>query len=297
MKHPAFHSLFEANFVSIRPYIQNNKLEAYRLYNNEHSSLPVAVDIYLDCAVIHVLQRIPPQTMQDLEKTLRELLKIRFFFYKDRTKKELLLPKSRHKEIIVKEYGHRFLINLSDYLDTGLFLDHRKTRKWLGAQSKGKKVLNTFAYTASFSVYAARGGATKTYSIDLSRTYCDWIKRNFKLNNLPLEHNWIYKMDTLEFFRYAKRKNLTFDIIIIDPPTFSKNKTKHFSVQKDHTQLINAALEILTPTGFIFFSNNYRDFHLNRQKIHAKNIKEKKDTIPPDFTGSIPHQCWIIKSK
>lgn len=204
------------------------------------------------------------------------------------------IPVSPEKKIFQEEYGHRFIINLSDYLDTGLFLDHRETRKWIQSLSRGKSVLNTFAYTGSFSVYAACGGAAATYSVDLSRVYCEWIKENLALNGLSPENNLVYKMDTLEFLRYARKKGLVFDIIIIDPPTFSKNKGKSFSVQKDHPVLINEALDILSPSGFILFSNNYREFKINYREIKASSVKEKKNSIPPDFSGGMPHRCYII---
>jgi 23S rRNA G2069 N7-methylase RlmK/C1962 C5-methylase RlmI len=158
-------------------------------------------------------------------------------------------------------------------------------------------VLNTFAYTGSFSVYAAKGGAKKTYSVDLSGTYCEWIRKNLRLNDLPDDKNWIYKMDTMEFFKYAKKKKLVFDIIIIDPPTFSKNKSKSFSVQKDHPLLLNAALEVLSPDGFILFSNNYREFNFKKEALSPCDLQVKTDTIPPDFPGVQPHHCWLLRHK
>ena len=117
-----------------------------------------------------------------------------------------------------------------------------------------------------------------------------------ELNSLSLEKNWIYKMDTLEFFSYAKRKNLAFDIIIIDPPTFSHNKGEMFSVQKDHPKLINEALNLLNPDGFILFSNNKKDFILYKSKLRSKLIQNiKNKTIPPDFRNPNTHNCFLIK--
>lgn len=280
----------------VQKYLQKNKIEAYRLYSGTHKNFPFIVDIFQVNAVIHLLHPWTLKLKDEIEKTLREKLHIKNFFYKDRTKQKIKLPSSPHKEIIIQEYGHRFFINLSDYLDVGIFLDHRETRKWIAAQSKEKVVLNTFAYTGSFSVYAAKAGAAKTYSIDLSKTYCDWIRKNLELNDLPVEKNWIYKMDTFEFFRYATRKNLKFDIIIIDPPTFSKNKKAHFSVQRDHPQLLQEAARLLHPDGFILFSNNFQNFKLEEGKLHGLQISQKKDTIPPDFFGTIPHRCFIVRT-
>ncbi|MEK9133128.1 MAG: class I SAM-dependent rRNA methyltransferase [Patescibacteria group bacterium] len=289
-----FIQLIKENFAQREAYLLKNKIEAYRLVTNIDPSLPLAVDIYKDNAVIHLFDFIERATLQTLEAAMKKVLNIGSFFYKNRTKEELQMPISEKKEITIEEYGHKFAINLSDYLDTGLFVDHREARKWIGSLSKDKSVLNTFAYTGSFSVYAACGGAAKTHSVDLSRTYCEWIKKNLKLNRLPAEKNWTYKMDTLEYLKYAKRKGFNFDIIIIDPPTFSRNKGKSFSVQKDHPDLINAALEILTPSGFILFSNNFTNFTMREDKLKPCIIKEKTDTIPPDCEGTFPHSCFII---
>lgn len=284
------------SFTKRKSYLRQNKIEAYRLYNNE-DFLALTIDLYLDNAVISILDQSVLALLEDLEQVLRKNFAVKDFFYKDRTKQKIDLPKSNHKQTIIQEYDHKFKINLSDYLDTGLFLDHRETRQWIGQQSRQKTVLNTFAYSGSFSIYAAKGGAAKTYSVDLSKTYCEWIKENLLLNNLPLEQNWVYKMDTLEFFKYALRKKLQFDIIVIDPPTFSKNKGKSFSVKKDHPSLINSALKVLAPDGFILFSNNYLNFELDTAALEPCTIEEKENTIPPDFHGSIPHNCYLIRHR
>ena len=277
-------------------YVQAGKLEAWRLYDRENPALPFAIDIYKDNAVIHLFAKVSAQMLQDIEGSLQWLQKTKSFFYKNRTKDEMKLPVAPHRTIVVEEDGKKFQINLSDYLDTGLFLDHRETRKWIGAQSRNKVVLNTFAYSGSFSVYAAAAGAAKTYSVDLSKTYCEWIKKNLELNDLSLDTNWVYKMDTLEFFAYAKRKKMMFDIIVIDPPTFSRNKGKSFSVQTHHPELINAALELLNPDGLILFSNNKQDFRLDRAKLLPCRIENfQKQTIPPDFSNPLTHYCFVIR--
>jgi 23S rRNA (cytosine1962-C5)-methyltransferase len=283
------------NLEEIKPYLSNNQISAYRLLNNTHRFLPLTADIYQDNAVIHVFSYIAPETFREFERALKEIIQVNDFFYKNNSKTNLNIPVSPPKKIVQEEYGNRFLVNLSDYLDTGLFLDHRETRKWISAQSRNKKILNTFAYSGSFTVYAANAGASKTCSVDISSVYCNWIKENLALNRLPQEKNWVYKMDTLEFFQYAKKKNLEFDIIIIDPPTFSKNKGKSFSLQKDHPRLINSALEILSSSGFVLFSNNYREFRMLPKDLSPCTVTEIFNTIPPDFRGTQPHRCYVIK--
>lgn len=281
------------NLKTLRPYILKNNIGAYRILNCP-SGIPVVVDIYKDNAVVHIFDVLGEDMQKSLEESLKRVVGVQCFFYKNRTKEDIPLPKSVPKEIIIDEYGNKFLINLSDYLDTGIFLDHRETRKWIGSLSRGKAVLNTFAYTGSFSVYAAQGGAKLTHSVDLSKTYCEWTKKNFALNKMDLKQNWVLKMDTREYFKYARRKRLIFDIIIIDPPTFSRNKGANFSVQRDHPALINEALQILAPNGFILFSNNYTEFSLQKNELDHCTVKEKSDTLPQDFLGSQAHRCFII---
>ena len=133
--------------------------------------------------------------------------------------------------------------------------------------------------------------------MDISSVYCEWIKENLALNRLSPENNWVYKMDSLEYFKYAKKKKLIFDIIIIDPPTFSKNKGKSFSVQQDHPKLINGALEVLSPSGFILFSSNYKEFRMTQKDLLPCVIIEKLNIISPDFSGTQPHRCFVIKKQ
>jgi 23S rRNA (cytosine1962-C5)-methyltransferase len=285
--------LIQQNLAAIKPYLLKNDISAFRLINNT-PFLPLGVDIYQNKAVVHVFSKKILQDLNILETALKDQLNIKEFYYKKNSPEDFELPVSQPAKTILVEYGHKFLINLSDYLDTGLFLDHRETRRWVAGLSKNKIILNTFAYTGSFSVYAAAEGAAKTYSVDISRVYCEWIKENLALNNLSLEKNWVAKMDTQEFFKYAGRKNLVFDIIVIDPPTFSKNKGKSFSVQKDHPDLINAALKLLSVSGFILFSCNYHEFRLLKNQLEPCHVVEKPELMPPDYSGFQPHRCFVI---
>lgn len=289
--------ILEKNLAARRDYLSQNQIEAYRLFCQGDGGLPISIDIYGPNAVIHIFDPRAMGDLEQLERTLQSVLPITQFFYKNRTEQKDLLPASAHREMTVTEYGNRFLINLSDYLDTGLFLDHRETRRFIGQQASNKRVLNTFAYTGSFSVYAARGGAALTHSVDLSRTYCAWLKKNLALNDLPPDQNWVYKMDTREYLRYAKRKQLEFDIIILDPPTFSRHKEGSFSVQKDHPELIQSALAILAPGGFILFSTNDQEFRLHQGELSYCTVVEKTDTIPLDFADTKAHRSFIISAK
>ncbi len=200
-------------------------------------------------------------------------------------------------ERIVPEGGLNFIINLTDYLDTGLFLDHRITRSMVRNEAKGMKVLNLFCYTGSFSVYAADGGAASVTSVDLSKTYLNWAKRNMQYNKWYKEtqHDFVHS-DVIEWLDYMPAG--AFDLIICDPPTFSNSKRMedNFDVQRDHVALIKKLLKGCTETGRIYFSNNYRNFVLDRDSIPALTVKDITGaTTPFDFQGKLNRKCYLIE--
>ncbi len=294
--------LIQKAWLKRKDYIEKNKINTFRLIIKEELNLPIAVDIYQNLErKIAILQIYQPDIDQKALRNLKEILKVKFdiseFFEKKRykvEKKDIFGGnlKEEAEEMIIEEYGQKFIINLNNYLDTGLFLDHRETRKmvkdfceeFVKKNNRKATILNLFAYTGSFSVYACKGGAEMTHTVDLSKTYCDWARRNLDLNKCPSDKNWIYKMDSFEFFKYAEKKGLSFDLIIIDPPTFARNKSINFSVQRDHKKLILEASKLLKNGGKIIFSNNCLDFILARdlrEKFRITNIQKK--TIPIDF--------------
>ena len=265
--------------------------EAYRLLRTDE----LAVDIYKDMAVVHVFGEMPNRA--ELEKSIRKQVPVREFFYKDRRGKGAgEAVKASHQETVVEENGHKFLINLSDYLDVGLFLDHRETRKWIESQSAGKQVLNTFAYTGSFSVYAASGGAEKTTSVDLSTTYLDWAEKNLKLNGFVGPHHHLIKADVIAWLGKEHGK---YGLIFCDPPTFSNSKAMEgfFEVQKDHVGLIWACVKRLTPGGTLVFSNNFRGFKLDLEALSGLKIQEiSHQTLPKDFERNPKiHKTFLIQ--
>jgi len=199
-------------------------------------------------------------------------------------------------ERIVPESGLSFIINLTDYLDTGLFLDHRITRGMVRDEAKDMRVLNLFCYTGSFSVYAAKGGAESVTSVDLSKTYLNWAKRNMQYNKLykDTKHDFIHA-DVMEFINVLPAD--AFDLIVCDPPTFSNSKRMEdtFDVQRDHVNLLKKLLKSCTDNGKIYFSNNYRDFILDKESIPAFDIKDiTAATTPFDFQGRLHRSCYLI---
>ncbi|ANH83729.1 SAM-dependent methyltransferase [Niabella ginsenosidivorans] len=198
-------------------------------------------------------------------------------------------------ELTVQENGLKFIVNLTDYLDTGLFLDHRITRKMVMEQSEGKKVLNLFAYTGSFSVYAAAGKAAAITTVDLSNTYTSWAERNMQLNGFSDPAYTFVQADVLQYLKTIAPG--MYDLIIMDPPTFSNSKKMDgiLDIQRDHVSLINDCLRILAPGGSLYFSTNARKFVLESEKVHSRNISNiTRATTPFDFEGKLFRWCYKI---
>ena len=192
----------------------------------------------------------------------------------------------------VTEARLRFRVNLSDYVDTGLFLDHRETRLRVGRESAGKRVLNLFCYTGAFTVHAAAGGARATTSVDLSKTYLDWAEENLRLNGLLGPQHEFVRADALEFLT---RDTGSYDLAVLDPPTFSNSKKMRGSLdlQRDHVGLVNATLARLAPGGVLWFSTNFRRFKLQEKALAASAIEElSRATLPEDFQDLRARCVW-----
>jgi 23S rRNA (cytosine1962-C5)-methyltransferase len=199
-------------------------------------------------------------------------------------------------EFVVEESGLKFFVNLSDYLDTGLFLDHRITRNMVKEQAAGKKVLNLFAYTGSFSVYAAAGEATEVVTVDLSKTYLSWAERNMELNQFTDKAK--YKFIHADVLQYLKTLPADyFDVIVMDPPTFSNSKRMDdfLDIQRDHVSLINDCIHAMKTGGTLYFSTNFSKFVLDKENIKASLIKDiTKATTAFDFEGKMNRACYFI---
>jgi 23S rRNA (cytosine1962-C5)-methyltransferase/23S rRNA (guanine2445-N2)-methyltransferase / 23S rRNA (guanine2069-N7)-methyltransferase len=197
----------------------------------------------------------------------------------------------------VKESQATFKVNLYDYLDTGLFLDHRPMRQKIYKTVSGKKFLNLFCYTGSVSVFAALAGA-KTTSVDMSQTYLGWAQENFALNNIPSDQHSFINANVLEWLDRNQGKP-AFDVIFLDPPTFSNSKkmTDSFDVERDQELLVNECMSMLEPGGVLYFSNNKRKFHLSpaiKEQYKVRDITE--ESIPQDFHDKKIHVCFEIRA-
>ncbi|WP_231402157.1 class I SAM-dependent methyltransferase [Panacibacter microcysteis] len=196
----------------------------------------------------------------------------------------------------VEESGLKFLVNLTDYLDTGLFLDHRITRQMVREQCAGKRVLNLFCYTGSFSVYAAAGGAATVTSVDLSKTYLQWAEDNFIINRFKDKTKYAFvHADVKQWLKTLQPDS--YDLVIMDPPTFSNSKRmKDFlDIQRDHVELLNDVLHAISKDGTVYFSTNYTKFLINEASIHASAVKDiTRATTPFDFEGKLKRWCYRI---
>ncbi len=298
----------------ISKWARRTSVSCYRIYDHDVPQYPFAIDRYEAYLYVTEYQTSYPMNKEEhdawlgmcLTQMVRALdIPLDNIFYKTRKKQKgaeqyIKSDEEEGFETIVYENGLKFIVNLSDYLDTGLFLDHRNTRKMVLEMAEGKSVLNLFAYTGSFSVYAAAGGAAKVVTIDLSHTYLTWAKENMIRNEFynPDKHLFV-QADVKEWLAFPMT-NEKYDIIVLDPPTFSNSKKMLdvLDIQRDHAVLINQALRILSPTGTLFFSTNFRRFQIEANHITTQNIKNiSGQTVPNDFRDKKIHHCFEIKKE
>jgi 23S rRNA (guanine2445-N2)-methyltransferase / 23S rRNA (guanine2069-N7)-methyltransferase len=282
-------------------------ITCYRVYDRDVPEVPLVVDRYED--YLHISEyerpheRAPGEHADWLDlmaQTAAQALEIapKQVFLKSRVLQEgfrqLAKVAEKERTVIVREGGLRFLINLSDYIDTGLFLDHRVTRGMVREQAAGKRFLNLFGYTGSFSVYAASGGAASTTTVDLSQTYLDWAAHNLRLNEFTSPAHQFVQSDAAAFLVDHPAGEF-FDLAVVDPPTYSNSKRteQDWDVQRDHADLLLQVSRLLSPGGVIYFSTNSRRFHLDEERLAGLSIREiSRQTVPPDFRNRRIHRCW-----
>jgi 23S rRNA (cytosine1962-C5)-methyltransferase len=284
-------------------------ITCYRVYDHDIPEFPFCIEIYEDKIYVAEYKRKFEMGEQAHEIFLEESLivisevlevSVDKIYIRERKRKPGRLGQyqkvSDEQEFFtVKEAGLQFKVNLTDYLDTGLFLDHRITRGMVKEESKEKRVLNLFCYTGSFSVYAASGGASSVTSVDLSKTYLQWAEENIQLNDLKGQYQFVHA-DVKQFLQTLKPAS--FDLVIMDPPTFSNSKRmKDFlDIQRDHVELLNETLQAVTDEGVIYFSTNYSKFVLEKESIKAREIKDiTRATTPFDFEGKLQRWCYRLE--
>lgn len=308
-----FANRLHKNLRHLGRWLKREHIRCYRLYDADIPEYAVAVDLYEgDQRWVHIQEYQAPRQVDASKAQARlreavavchELLEVPEpqLFVKVRRQQK---GKAQYQKLgarghfhRVEEGGNHFLVNFSDYLDTGLFLDHRITRGILGGLAAERHFLNLFAYTGSASVYAARGGALSTTSVDLSKTYLDWARRNMELNACNGREHHFVQADCLAWLQHnAGRRR--FGLIFLDPPSFSTSKRMQatFDVQRDHVALINATARLLEPDGVLIFSNNRRRFSMDRGALANLSIEDiSRATLPRDFERNPRiHNCWKI---
>lgn len=284
-------------------------ITCYRLYERDVPDVPLVVDRYEDA--LHIAEfarphdRSPAQHADWLDlmartaaKTLEVPRERVFLKFRDRQRgaDQYRRVDDRGARMAVYEGGLKFIVNLSDYVDTGLFLDHRNTRQMVRERAAGKRLLNLFAYTGSFSVYAAAGGAESTTTVDKSSTYTDWARENMELNGFGGPTHSIVRAD-IRVFLDGLRPTEQWDLAVVDPPTFSNTKGLEvdWDVQRDHAGLLQQLAPHITPGGVVYFSTNFRRFKLDEAALGDYSIRDiTRQTIPEDFRNERIHKCWAL---
>jgi len=296
------------NLKHRRKWAKKNQFEAYRLYDKEIPQFPYLIDIYKEKIIVfdRRIDKIDQEKPELYEEMLTSLCEI------FETKVEDIIIKKRKIQTKVEKYekfdstNNRFpvkerdavaLVNLIDYIDTGLFLDHRPMRIKLNETSKDKTLLNLFCYTSMVSVQAALGGAITT-NVDMSNTYIEWSKSNFEANEIPLKDHQFIQSDVFKFMN--DQKEMKYDIIFLDPPTFSNSKRMDntLDILRDHGFLIERCMKLLKEDGLLYFSNNKRGFRLDPKVNELFSVKDISfNTIPEDFKDKKIHVCFEIRNK
>lgn len=299
------------NLKGLQKWIQKEGVVAYRVYDADIPEYNLAIDWYN--GHLHVQEYAPPksvapekaqQRLDDALSSLKVFFNIPFSRIhvksrqKQKGKKQYEKLGEVRRMLPIDEAGALLLANLDDYLDTGLFLDHRPTRIRFQSLSKGMRFLNLFCYTAAATVHAAIGGARTTVSVDMSATYLNWARNNLYLNGCSESHHRLVRSDCMAWLKTCHEQ---FDLIFVDPPTFSNSKRMQgfFDVQKSQVELLDLAMKRLEPGGLLIFSNNFNRFELESELLERYEVRAvTAESLPPDFSRGKPaHQCWEFRHK
>lgn len=302
------------NLKALRKWQRNEQISCLRVYDADLPEYALAIDVYEgERRWVHAQEYAAPPSVDPkrARHRLREALGLipevfdvpgEQVFLKVRRPQKGRNQYERMAETgnfhSVEECGHRFLVNFEDYLDTGLFLDHREIRRLIGTLAAGKRFLNLFGYTATASVHAAKGGAISTTTVDMSRTYLEWAASNFSLNGIERSSHALVQADCLRWIEMMNGR-ARYDLIFLDPPSFSTSKRMYstLDIQRDHVMLIQSTMRLLEPDGILIFSNNLRRFRLDTEGLSPFSVVDiGQDTLPRDFSRNPRiHNCWMIR--
>ncbi|EGZ46427.1 class I SAM-dependent methyltransferase [Neisseria wadsworthii] len=309
----SFSNRLGKNIKHYLKWARRNGIEAWRMYDRDIPQFPFAVDVYGEQIHLQEYDTGWKMAPEEYEVWLAEVVEAVAFVTGFPATHIHLKRRERQKgtqqyektgkageDFIVHENGCKFWVNLEKYLDTGLFLDHRNTRKKVGEIAQGKRFLNLFSYTGSFTVYAATSGAASSETVDLSNTYLDWARRNFELNGIDETRHQIIRADVFQYLQAGIREGKRFDLIVMDPPSFSNSKKMLdiLDIQRDHVRLVDDAMKLLVPEGILYFSNNLRSFKLDDALTERYQVKDiSAQSVPEDFRNKKIHQCWEIRRR
>ena len=309
-----FANRLKKNKKKIAKWLKRSKVSCYRLYDADMPEYAVAIDVYEDenaAEWVHVQEYVPPKSVDEkrAEARLKEVISAipsvldvdpAKIIIKQRGRKrgaEQYVKLDNRKEFIeVTEGDSKLLVNLWDYLDTGLFLDHRPVRQMIAGMAKGKNFLNLFCYTGAATIHAANGGARRSTSIDMSNSYIDWAKQNLAVNGLG---EGLHRMIVDDCFQWLEKCKETFELILLDPPTFSNSKkmSNTLDIQRDHVALIQKTMKCLASDGTLIFSNNFQQFKLDEESLAEYDVQDiTTQTLDEDFQRNKKlHRCWLIR--
>jgi 23S rRNA (guanine2445-N2)-methyltransferase / 23S rRNA (guanine2069-N7)-methyltransferase len=314
-----FANRLRKNLAALRSWARREQVSCYRVYDADMPEYSFAIDLYQSAPEggerwLYVQEYAPPATVdRDRARARRQevLVMLPEVFGLEESRIQLRVRRQQRgtaqyekqddaREFhVVEEGGLRFEVNFRDYLDTGLFLDHRLTRLRLRELARGKRFLNLFCYTATASVHAAAGGAASTLSLDLSRTYLEWARRNFELNGFERERHALLQVDCLAWL--AADDGSRFDLVFLDPPTFSNSKrmTDELDIGRDHVRLVELAMRRVAPGGLLVFSTNFRRFQLDPSIPGRYAVDDvSAATIPKDYARDPRiHRCFEIRER
>ena len=305
-----FANRLQKNLKSLGKWAKKAGIECYRLYDADMPEYALAIDLYRDW--VHVQEYAPPRSIDPDKAQVRLLDALAAIPVALGVTPDKVVIKRRERQAGTKQYerqaaqgqfmevnegGVRLLVNLTDYLDTGLFLDHRPLRLRIQQEAAGKRFLNLYCYTATATVHAAKGGARSTTSVDLSKTYLDWARRNLSLNGFS-DKNRLEQGDVMAWLEADRGE---YELIFIDPPTFSNSKRMEgvFDVQRDHVHLLDLAMSRLAKGGVLYFSNNFRKFQLDESLAERYAVEEiSGQTVDQDFARNPKiHRAWRLTAK
>ncbi len=306
-----FANRLRKNLKRLGKWARREGLEAYRVYDADLPDYAAAIDLYGSYVLVQEYQapktipaNVAHRRLLNMIAAVAEVLEVPgeniVLKVRERKKGDSQYEKlsETKRTLLVREYGCCFIVNLWDYLDTGLFLDHRLARRMAGEMSRNRDVLNVFAYTGSVSVYAAVNGARSVTTVDMSRTYLNWARENMKANGIKNPRNQFVQADCLKWIKTCGDR---FDLIFADPPTFSNSKRmdESFDVQRDHADLLRDLMRLLKPDGVIIFSNNKRNFRLDTEAVAAMGLTFEDvslKTLPEDFSRNKKiHCCFVLR--